>query len=100
MGEDLASALLEAEGYRTVKRNYYCRYGEIDIISRKGNVLYFTEVKTRRTMEFGRPLEAVTGEKVYHMKRSAAEFMTENGYRGDSDFMVVEVYVNLIPHFI
>ena len=45
-GEDAACAYLERKGYVICRRNYRCRYGEIDIIAAKGGELSFVEVKT------------------------------------------------------
>ena len=96
----MAAELLKEEGYEIVKQNYYCRYGEIDLICRKEGRLVFTEVKTRRSLNFGRPAEAVTWEKVLHMKRAAMEYMMEQQVMEDFDFMVVEIYINVMKHFI
>lgn len=63
-GEDLAVARLEAEGMVVIARNVRCRHGEIDIIARDGSAVVFVEVKTRRTMRQGSPLEAITPAKL------------------------------------
>jgi putative endonuclease len=46
LGEDIATQYLENRGFRTIERNYKKKCGEIDIISKKDNVLHFVEVKT------------------------------------------------------
>ena len=43
-GEDAACAYLERKGYVICRRNYRCRYGEIDIIAAKGGELSYVEV--------------------------------------------------------
>lgn len=55
-GEDAACAYLERKGYVICRRNYRCRYGEIDIIAAKSGELSFVEVKTRRNLNFGCPV--------------------------------------------
>lgn len=72
-GEDAACAYLERHGYAVCRRNYRCRYGEIDIIAAKGSELSFVEVKTRRNLNFGLPRLAVTYAKQQKI-RSAALF--------------------------
>ena len=52
---------LTRQGYRLVERNYRTRRGEIDLIVRKRDTLVFVEVKLRRSLNFGDPLEAVVG---------------------------------------
>src|SRR5919106_435525 len=58
-GEDLAESVYRRLGFDIVQRNYRCRQGEIDLIARRGRVLVFCEVKTRRTDMWGTPAEAV-----------------------------------------
>ncbi|WP_205838069.1 YraN family protein, partial [Lactobacillus crispatus] len=46
-GEQAAADWLMARGHEIVARNWRTRYCEIDIVSVKGEVLYFTEAKYR-----------------------------------------------------
>ena len=46
-GEILVSKILTSKGHKVLISKYKKWGGEIDIITYKGNVLYFTEVKTR-----------------------------------------------------
>ncbi|TQN30717.1 putative endonuclease [Haloactinospora alba] len=62
-GEQLAAAYLERVGMRVLARNWQCHAGEIDILARHGGRLVVVEVKTRSSLRFGTPLEAVTPEK-------------------------------------
>lgn len=59
-GEDEACKHLKAHDYKIICRNYRCRLGEIDIIANKNSNIVFVEVKTRKTLKFGMPAEAVT----------------------------------------
>lgn len=77
-GEDIAVASLEKDGYTIVTRNYRKRYGEIDIIAQKNNVLYFAEVKTRKSSEYGNPLESVTPVKQRKIYQVAETYLQEN----------------------
>ena len=47
-GESLVAGFMRKNGCTVIKRNYQCRFGEIDIIAEKGEYIIFTEVKTRR----------------------------------------------------
>jgi putative endonuclease len=74
-GELLARAHLVARGYRVVASSWRAgRLGEIDLIVRRGRVLAFVEVKTRRSDRFGRPEEAVDRRKQRRLARLAEAF--------------------------
>ena len=42
-GEEQAARYLESKGYRIVTRNFYSRWGEIDIIAETDDILVFVE---------------------------------------------------------
>ena len=47
--EDLVIDYLQSKGYQVVDRNFYAKkYGEIDIVALKDEVLHFVEVKASR----------------------------------------------------
>ena len=77
-GEDLAAEHLVALGYRILARNWRCRQGEIDIIAAQSDVLAFVEVKTRSTLAYGHPFEAITPAKLARLRRLAASWCAEN----------------------
>lgn len=62
-GEVLAAKFLNKEGYKIVSQNYRTHVGEIDIIAIDGETLVFIEVKTRESIEYGMPFEAVNRSK-------------------------------------
>lgn len=45
-GEDLAVKYLKKNGYKIIARNFHSKYGEIDVVALKNEVLHFIEVKT------------------------------------------------------
>ncbi len=77
-GEDLVCMFLMKRGHRIVCRNYLRRVGEIDIVSVRGDVVHFTEVKTvsRETENFP-PENQVNWKKMLHMKRAIDLFVQE-----------------------
>jgi len=92
LGESLARAALEREGYEIVATRYRFQRGEIDIIARDGRCLVFVEVKTRRTHERGTPAEAVTRAKQRQLIRMAAAWLAERQPDADAcRFDVVSV---------
>jgi putative endonuclease len=77
-GEDLAARHLGAAGLQVLARNWRCPEGELDIVARDGDVVAFVEVKTRSTMAFGAPAEAVTPVKADRIHRLAMHWLDEH----------------------
>lgn len=78
LGEDVAAAALEAAGYTILDRNWRCSKGELDIIALDGDEIVFVEVKTRSSVNFGHPLEAITRQKLARLRRLAATWCEAN----------------------
>lgn len=78
LGERRAALYLEKKGYRILRCNYRCPFGEIDLIALdpSGQILCFVEVKTRSDMRHGRPWEAVTCGKRSRIRRAALHFFS------------------------
>ena len=74
-GEQAAADWLTERGHEIVARNWRTRYCEIDIVSVKGEVLYFTEVKYRKNDDFGDGLAAITAKKQRQMRFAAELFL-------------------------
>jgi len=75
-GEALAAAYLTARGWTVLARNWRCRTGEIDIIARDPDgVMVVCEVKTRRGLGYGDPLESITYAKVRRLRELAMEWV-------------------------
>lgn len=74
-GEQAAADWMMARGHEIVARNWRTRYCEIDIVSVKGEVLYFTEVKYRKNDDFGDGLAAITTKKQRQMRFAAELFL-------------------------
>jgi putative endonuclease len=77
-GEDCACRELRRRGYEILERRYRTRVGEIDIVASDRGVLVFVEVKARRSTAFGRPVEAVTGQKQRKLLQLAACYIATN----------------------
>jgi len=46
IGENVACEFLKRRGFEIVDRNYLRKWGEIDIIAKKSNLIHFVEVKS------------------------------------------------------
>ncbi|MDD3149519.1 MAG: YraN family protein [Candidatus Gastranaerophilales bacterium] len=79
LGEQLAADFLIKNGYKIIERNWhFSRIGEVDIIAMHKDTLIFVEVKTRKTANFGHPLEAITYAKTNQLRNLASAFIQEN----------------------
>ncbi len=79
-GEHEAVRYLEKYGYRIIKRNYRCKYGEVDIIAEHKRTIVFVEVKARGSHLFGGPLEAVNPRKRNSILMTSLTFLKEYDY--------------------
>jgi putative endonuclease len=83
-GEDVAVGHLVAQGWRIVDRNWRCPAGEVDVIAltpEPDPVLVFCEVKCRRGLGYGDPLEAITYAKRVKLRQLALTWLGEQEHR-------------------
>lgn len=91
-GENIAVEYLRKNGYKVLQRNFNCRYGEVDIIAMHNGYYVFIEVKSRSTLAFGLPREAVNPYKQQHIVSVAQYWLFKNRKTGvPVRFDVVEV---------
>jgi putative endonuclease len=86
-GERLAAQYLENQGYIVQDRNYNTRSGEIDLIATHQDdgerSLVFIEVKTRTSVSFGFPEQAVTQHKWSHIQTAIHEYLSHQAREVD-----------------
>ncbi|MFZ1833979.1 MAG: YraN family protein [Pseudomonadales bacterium] len=68
---------------RLLQRNFRCRFGEIDLIMRDGNVLVFVEVRHRSSARFGSAAESVTYRKLQRLLAAARIYLGRHPELGD-----------------
>lgn len=78
VGESIATKYLEGKNFVILDKNFYTRWGEIDIIAEKDDRLHFIEVKTRTNLKRGRPEEAVTRGKYRRAKRAVLIYLSQH----------------------
>ena len=93
-GEQAAAAWLTTDGHEIIARNWRTRYCEIDIVSMKDDVLYFTEVKYRKNDDFGDGLVAITAKKQRQMRFAAELFMTKHPQHEGRDMRMLAIAVD------
>ena len=105
--EIAAQKFLQQQGLKTLKQNFYSRFGEIDIIllqnsknPLKTNYLIFCEVRSRKNMGYGSALESITYSKQQKLLKTAQYFMLKNPHYANlaMRFDVIIVSPDLI-HF-
>jgi putative endonuclease len=77
-GEARAARFLEARGYRIVARNVRADRVEIDLIARRGRLLVFVEVKSRRSSIHVAAAEAVDFRKQQRLRHGALAWLANN----------------------
>lgn len=77
-GEALAAWFLERAGWSVLARNYRAGRKEVDLVIRRGAIVAFVEVKSRRGSGFGAPLDAITWRKRREIAHVARSWRREN----------------------
>ncbi|MCQ1947331.1 YraN family protein [Arthrobacter sp. zg-Y1171] len=77
-GEELAARYLTDAGLRIIDRNWRCPEGEIDLVAVDGATLVVVEVKTRSSLDFGHPFEAIGQDKVARLYQLAGAWARAN----------------------
>ena len=82
-GEEVTAQYLIARGDEILDRNWRIREGEIDVVSLGSDgIFHFIEVKTRSSLAFGHPFEAINREKAHRMQRLALGWLATHGCLG------------------
>ncbi|MSQ61344.1 MAG: YraN family protein [Dehalococcoidia bacterium] len=91
VGEGLAVAHLEANGYRVAARKVRLPEGEIDIVARTGVITVLVEVGAGRGPAMGDGLESIDGRKAARLRTLAASYAAREGLSGDVRIDVIAV---------
>ncbi len=106
LGESVAVKYLQNKGFTIIQRNYWRKWGEIDILTEKQAVLHCIEVKTvsyetKRELEYAllhetwRPEEQVHKHKLHQVERVLNTWISENDYK--NEFQIDVVAVRIVP---
>lgn len=83
IAEEAASKFLFENGYIIVEKNFYSRFGEIDIIAVKDEVIHFIEVKSGEDYEHA--IQNITPGKISKIIKTAQIYMSKNSV--DCDYV-------------
>lgn len=91
LGENVAVKHLVKHSFEILERNYRKKWGEIDIIAKKGDILHFIEVKTvshETTEEEARPEENIHFWKCRRLGRAIQTYLSENKVSCETEWQV------------
>lgn len=94
IGERLVARYLRNKGYDIVGANYFCRFGEIDVIATNKKYIVFIEVKTRGERAIARPCESVGFTKQEKLRQTALMYLSNNNTKLQPRFDVAEVILD------
>ncbi|MDE0428026.1 MAG: YraN family protein [Candidatus Poribacteria bacterium] len=95
IGEALAVAHFKARGCKILAQNYRVGRGEIDLIVKDRQFIVFVEVKTRRSLKFGLPQEAVTRQKQKQISKIALGYLqAKNLWDAPCRFDVIGIHLS------
>lgn len=77
-GEEIAADYLRKKGFRIREMNYATKWGELDLIATKDDVLVFVEVKLKSSGDFGTPEEMIGPKKLAQVGRTAERYLLDN----------------------
>jgi len=81
IAEERGCEFLRSRGCRIIDRNVYNRFGEIDIIALKENVLRFVEVKSAQSYE--QAVNNITPSKLQKLNRTIQTYLQKKKFSLD-----------------
>ena len=90
IGEKIAEEYLISKGYKVIEKNYQKPWGEIDLVSKKHNLLVFFEVKTRnkKNVEHYSAESAINRDKIHKLQKICETYLMEKHYSVNQDWQI------------
>ena len=105
LGENIACDFLKKRGFEVIERNYLRKWGEIDIVARKANVIRFIEVKSVSgvtslgvSQETYRPEDNMHPWKLKRLARTMQTYMLHKKLDCDFQLDLITVKMNMATH--
>ncbi|MCL4158949.1 UNVERIFIED_CONTAM: hypothetical protein GTU68_006303, partial [Idotea baltica] len=92
-GEDKAVEFLISKGFEILERNWRYSKAEIDIIAKDEYGLVFVEVKTRSSLDFGKPEEFVSSHQEELIFGAAQRYMEKVNYDWEIRFDIIAILI-------
>lgn len=96
LAETKACEFLYDNGFTILEQNFYSRFGEIDIIATKDEVLHFVEVKSGDDYE--KAIQNITKSKISKLIKTGDIYMKKNGIDSDYEYDAIIVTSEKIWH--
>lgn len=103
IGESIAKTFLMKHGFSVISTNYRTKYGEIDIVANKDNILRFVEVKSVKVISFShidtlaiKPEDNLTKDKWSKLVVSCEMYLSHKNISSESSWQIdlACVYIN------
>jgi putative endonuclease len=97
IAEKKAVEFLKNKNFKIIKRNFYTKFGEIDIIAFKDNVFHFIEVKSGKNFD---PIYNITPVKLNRIIKSAYIYLKKNNIKSSFciDAIIVKDKIDFIKN--
>jgi putative endonuclease len=89
--EQEALRFLKQQGLLFICQNFYCRFGEIDLIMSDQNTLVFIEVRYRKNQDYGGAEASITRQKQKKIIKTAKHYLSQLDYEPYCRFDVVAI---------
>ena len=105
-GEDSACKYLENKGFSIIERNYWKKFGEIDIVSERDGIIHFVEVKsvsretnfnvTHEKYQDYEPTDNIHYKKLERLHRVIQIYLEDRNVSDETDWQidVISVFLN------
>jgi len=97
LGERLAARFLKERRFKIIETNYWRKWGEIDIIAEKDDILHFVEVKATVSPETSgyRPEENIRLWKKQRMSRAIRTYLSDRKISNEKEFLIDVIAMSL-----
>ena len=76
--EELACNFLKRQGLLVITKNYYCCFGEIDLIMKDKELLDFVEVRQRQSLQYGGAISSITSAKKSKLLKTSQHYLKQS----------------------
>lgn len=94
LAEERGCEYLRKNGFRILDRNVYNRFGEIDIIALRDDVIHFVEVKSAQTYE--QAINNITRSKLQKLHRTIQTYLQQRRLNLDYCIDALIVYDDVL----